>query len=72
MRIVYERVSTDDQTLDSQRDALKRARCREVYEEEASGSALADNFKAASRVYANVTRSSSGDSIGWDEIWSIS
>jgi DNA invertase Pin-like site-specific DNA recombinase len=37
MRIGYARVSTDDQTLNLQRDALKRAKCREVYEEQASG-----------------------------------
>jgi DNA invertase Pin-like site-specific DNA recombinase len=37
MRIGYARVSTDDQTLDLQKDALKRAKCREVYEEQASG-----------------------------------
>jgi DNA invertase Pin-like site-specific DNA recombinase len=28
---------TDDQTLDLQRDALKRAKCRQIYEEHASG-----------------------------------
>jgi DNA invertase Pin-like site-specific DNA recombinase len=37
MRIRYARVSTDDQTLDLQRDALKRAKCRHSYEEHASG-----------------------------------
>jgi DNA invertase Pin-like site-specific DNA recombinase len=37
MRIGYARVSTDDQTLDLQRDALKRAKCKDVYEEHASG-----------------------------------
>ncbi len=37
MRIGYARVSTDDQTLDLQRDALKRAKCRHMYEEHASG-----------------------------------
>jgi len=37
MRVGYARVSTDDQTLDLQRDALKRAKCRNIYEEHASG-----------------------------------
>jgi DNA invertase Pin-like site-specific DNA recombinase len=37
MRIGYARISTDDQTLDLQKDALKHARCRQVYEEQASG-----------------------------------
>ena len=37
MRIGYARVSTEDQTLDLQRDALKRAKCRQVYEEHATG-----------------------------------
>src|SRR6202041_2788014 len=37
MRIGYARVSTDDQTLHLQKDTLKRAKCREVYEEQASG-----------------------------------
>jgi Resolvase, N terminal domain len=35
VRIGYARVSTDDQTLDLQRDALKHAKCREIYEEQA-------------------------------------
>ena len=37
MRIGYARVSTEDQTLDLQKDALKRAKCREVYEDQATG-----------------------------------
>ena len=36
MRIGYARVSTEDQTLDLQRDALKRAKCRQGYEEQAT------------------------------------
>ena len=37
MRIGHARVSTEDQTIDLQKDALKRARCRETYEEHATG-----------------------------------
>lgn len=37
MRIGYARVSTEDQTIDLQKDALKRSRCREIYEEHATG-----------------------------------
>jgi DNA invertase Pin-like site-specific DNA recombinase len=37
MRIGYARVSTDDQTLDLQRDALERSKCQKIYEEHASG-----------------------------------
>jgi DNA invertase Pin-like site-specific DNA recombinase len=37
MKIGYARVSTDDQNLDLQRDALQQAGCSVIYEETASG-----------------------------------
>lgn len=37
MKIGYARVSTDDQTLDLQLDAMKLAGCEAVYQEQASG-----------------------------------
>jgi DNA invertase Pin-like site-specific DNA recombinase len=37
MKIGYARVSSDDQNLDLQRDALKRAGCKRIYEEKESG-----------------------------------
>lgn len=40
-RIGYARVSTDDQRLDLQRDALTKSGCSVIYEEAASGKSTA-------------------------------
>ena len=57
-RIGYARVSTDDQNLDLQRDALTRAGCATIYEETASG-------KSSSRIELEHCRKSlrSGDTL---------
>ncbi len=57
-RIGYARVSTDDQNLDLQRDALTRSGCVEIYEETASG-------KSATRIELEHCRKSlrSGDTL---------
>ena len=57
-RIGYARVSTDDQNLDLQRDALTRSGCATIYEETASG-------KSAQRIELEYCRKSlrSGDTL---------
>jgi DNA invertase Pin-like site-specific DNA recombinase len=40
MKIGYARVSTKDQNLDLQIDALKKAGCKKIYEEVISGAKL--------------------------------
>ena len=61
-RIGYARVSTDDQNLDLQRDALALAGCSVVYEETMSGkSADRPELGIASKLYVVVTLWLSGD-----------
>ena len=57
-RIGYARVSTDDQNLDLQRDALTRSGCAPIYEETASG-------KSATRIELEHCRKAlrSGDTL---------
>ena len=57
-RIGYARVSTDDQNLDLQRDALTRSGCLTIYEETASG-------KSSSRIELEQCRKAlrSGDTL---------
>ena len=47
MLIGYARVSTDDQTLDLQRDALKEAGCERIFEDTGGGTAERPNLQQA-------------------------
>lgn len=63
MLIGYVRISTDDQLLDLQRDAMAKAGCERVFEDTASG-AKADRIGLAA-LLANLRR---GDTIS---VWII-
>ena len=47
MLIGYARVSTDDQTLDLQRDALRDAGCEKIFEDTAGGTVERRGLRAA-------------------------
>ncbi len=53
LKLGYARVSTKEQTLDLQLDALKKAGCSKIYTEKVSGGATADRPELA-KVLDNV------------------
>lgn len=56
MKIEYARVSTQEQNLALQRDALRKAGCRKIYAEVISGAgSSAPSSKTSSRTYAKAT-----------------
>jgi Resolvase, N terminal domain len=70
MRIGFACVSTDDQTLDLQRDALKRAKCRQINEEHASGkTTIRPELEACLKSWRKGTLSSFGD---WTDLFAVS
>src|SRR5262249_26304004 len=60
MKVGYARVSTEDQTLDLQRDALLAAGCTKIFEEHVSGAREARSQLAAALDYC---RDQAGDTL---------
>ena len=69
MQVGYARVSTQEQTLDLQRDALKKAGCERVFSDVISGAkaerpGLSEALEYMREGDTRVTRSWCGSSIG--------
>jgi hypothetical protein len=66
MLIGYARVSTGDQNLDLQKNALVRAECELIFEDTASGKQTT-RIKAGDSTFDRVIRWWSGNWIAWGE-----
>ena len=69
MQISHARVSTQDQDLRLQYEALHQAQCDKIYEDKASGAkASREGLKMALDVLRENDTLSCGNSTGWDAV----